>query len=340
MRSLRRLGSLILLGFGLAACGGNPVEPSAGTPAGARLTVLGDSVVTMSPGESLTLKVQETDTSGRVVESAQDTYTWTSSEPGTIAVVPGGVLRAGPGLGYSLIVVRAPSGVSASVHGWVQVPQGAPSPFRIALMYADDVPEAWRAALAQAAERWQQMIRGELPEASLHAVEQRCPSVPPIPPLTGVTRGVRIFVGVGHNFERNTYVEAVGGPCVQRPLPHPTTILGRIVLNADKPVEAIGSPRLRYVATHEMGHALGLVALIQGLQPWWFDPPSRVYKGPLGLEGYRREFGAQLPEIVLPGGAHWPFVGDIMGAQVHRISFVSVGALMDLGYPAAWYGAH
>ncbi len=66
-----------------------------------------------------------------------------------------------------------------------------------------------------------------------------------------------------------------------------------------------------------------------------------MYKGPLALEGYRREFGASLTELVLPGSAHWPFAGDVMStAQLQRISFVSAGGLMDLGYPAAWHGAH
>ncbi len=113
--------------------------------------------------------------------------------------------------------------------------------------------DRWLTALVDAAERWQRVTRGELPEAPLDSAAQRCGWGFPVPPLAGVERGVRIVVGVDRGFEPNTYVEAVGAPCAQRPLPHTTTILGRIALNADKLVEAINSPRLRFVATHEMG---------------------------------------------------------------------------------------
>jgi hypothetical protein len=135
-------------------------------------------------------------------------------------------------------------------------------------------------------------------------------------------------------------VEATGGPCLQRPLPYPTTILGRIVLNRDKPVDSFPSERLRHLAVHEMDHALGLVAIVQGPQPPWFDVSTSFYTGTLALEGYRRAFGRTPQHLLVDQGGHWAFGGDVMSASVDPtgIHAFTIGALMDAGYPAAWYG--
>jgi hypothetical protein len=235
----------------------------------------------------------------------------------------------------------AAAGLNAGVHVWVQPPPDAPSAFRITLVMAPDVPANFRGALAEAAALWESRIRDELPPATLDGLPDRC--LHPMgehapPPQTGVERGVRIYVGVSTDVDPHTYAEAFGGPCVQRPLPQPTTIFGRIALNGLKPLEQIPSPRLRYLALHEMGHALGLVAVVQGRQPDWYDAPTSSYRGPMGLEGYRREFGNSVAQISARGG-HWPFAGDVMGSEHPRISIVTVGALMDLGYPTGWYAA-
>jgi hypothetical protein len=92
-----------------------------------------------------------------------------------------------------------------------------------------------------------------------------------------------------------------------------------------------------------MGHALGLVGLVQGSLPKWFDFRTGRYTGELALEGYRREFRSKLDTLAVDQGFHWSFGGDVMSSVYpggsDRISFVTIGALMDLGYPAAWYGA-
>lgn len=55
---------------------------------------------------------------------------------------------------------------------------------------------------------------------------------------------------------------------------------------------------------------------------------------------YRRELGSVVESLPI-AMAHWQFAGDVMAAMATgtRVSLVSAGALMDLGYPAAWYGA-
>lgn len=83
---------------------------------------------------------------------------------------------------------------------------------------------------------------------------------------------------------------------------------------------------------------LGLVGLVQGIQPSWIDPRTGQYSGPFGLEGYRRMFGTA-PQSLPRFGAHWVSVADVMASSTSNITVLTVGALMDLGYPAAWYGA-
>jgi hypothetical protein len=68
------------------------------------------------------------------------------------------------------------------------------------------------------------------------------------------------------------------------------------------------------------------------------DGATDAYKGPMGLEGHRREFGQSRSQLTIRG-AHWPFAGDVMGSQHLRISLATIGALMDLGYPTGWYVA-
>ena len=94
---------------------------------------------------------------------------------------------------------------------------------------------------------------------------------------------------------------------------------------------------------HEIGHVLGLAGMsgINGEPFPWFDPRTSRYTGALALEGYRRVFGASVPYIeTRQGDWHWgSFTGDMMTTPPSGpITSVSVGALMDIGYPAAWYG--
>ncbi|HEX9830024.1 MAG TPA: hypothetical protein VGB10_07410 [Bacteroidota bacterium] len=306
--------------------------------------IIAEGVVTLDRGTTNTLKVEYKDSTGSIVTLPPETYQWKSTVPGVVTVSPSGVLTAGPGLGQTYIIVREPGGAQDSALIWVQVPQSSPSEFNITLVYQEDVPEGWRSVLEYAAERWERVIRSTLQEVALNMPEGAIPTLPgePLsPPFPGTERGVRVYVSQSSSFPPGTYVEAVGGPHLQRKLPHPTTILGVIYINRDKSLNNIRGDRLRYAAVHEMGHVLGLSAVIQGFQPEWFDARRGITKGKLTLDGYRRQFHAVVDSIDVSNGFHWPFSGDVMSAfyPVEEITTVSIGALMDLGYPAAWYGA-
>ena len=338
-----RRAALVML-LAASGCGGNPAAP-AGPPGQPRLAIVGNPVVTVTRGSTVALALEERDAGGGVVTAPLASYTWISSDP-SIVTVDAGLLSAGPAPGQAIVTARSASGHTAMVRVWVQAAESEPSTYRITLHFRDAVSAAWRAEFREAAARWERTVRSALPPATIAAatIHEVCGSGLPPATLAGVERGTRIFIDVSNLFTPGTEVEAVGGPCVQRPTPHPTAIYGRITLNGAIRFEDIREDRRKYLALHEMGHVLGLVGLFQRVQVDWFqvapDFQGGIYTGPMALEGYRRRFGSTVPSFSIRGGAHWPFSGDVMGNVNLRISEVSVGALMDMGYPAAWYGAH
>jgi hypothetical protein len=322
----------VTIGIG---CGG-PAGPTTVTTSALR--ILGDPVLTLTTDERRRVSVQEVDANGHLIVRDPDSYSWTSSDPGVVRVESGGVLHAGQTYGPAVLSVRSPAGPTASARVWIQLPPGAASGYRITLQFAADVPPAWRDELAAAASVWQQHIRGDLPAVAIAGLSQVCgtpPGEPEPPALAGIERGTLIYVGQSGRFGAGPQ-EAVGGPCLQRPLPRPTTIYGRITLNRAQPVDGIDSGHLQWLALHEMGHVLGLVAIVQGVQPDWFNAATGTYTGAFGLEGYRRFNGTAVPALQITGG-HWPFRGDVMsGVGTVQITPATVGALMDSGYPAFW----
>ena len=133
-----------------------------------------------------------------------------------------------------------------------------------------------------------------------------------------------------------------GSPCLQRALPRPTSVFSRITIPRSPLGDAALDPPGHLLALHEMGHALGLVGISDIVAPPGFDPVTRRHSGPLTLEGYRRAFGQSVPFLELPNSPHWAFGGDVMSvvSPEIRVTKASAGALMDIGYPAAWYGAY
>ena len=317
------------------ACGGtsptSPAPPSSSPPAALR--IVGDEVIDLTPGESRALTVQELSGFAYVTRPAAN-YAWTSSDAAVASVSASGVVTPGTGLGQAVITATAPDGQTAVARLWIQLPESVPSTFRITLLFSENFPADWKPHFEWAAARWEQVIRAPLPAAPLvnppSNVCGNTPGAPPIPALSGTTTGTVILV------ERSTTngTGAFGGPCTQRPLPSPTVIFGRVTIEqADD-----GGLANRPVALHEIGHALGLVGLIQGPQPYWFDFRTNRYTGPYALEGHRRQFGTT-PVFLNTPAAHWAFAPDVMNGNSILITPVTVGALMDMNYPAAWYSA-
>jgi hypothetical protein len=246
-----------------------------------------------------------------------------------------GTVRAGPSLGGALITARSSGGVETVARVWVQPPQAMPSTFRITLVFGEGVPDDWRPRFRSAADRWERVIRASLPPIDLGAAPPRqdawCHGLPDAM-FGGVETGTRVFVG------RHENVGTGGGVCIARPVPFPTSAVGWIKVGGLNEPAFLPSA---FLTLHEMGHALGLVGVLPPPQPSWIDSSGRSYIGPLALEGHRRQFGRTVDSLSLSSG-HWLVFEDVMSAiqrQTTTITRVSVGALMDLGYPAAWYGA-
>jgi hypothetical protein len=327
----------------MAACGGadsqGPQEP-------ARTNAIFDlkpgDGINITVGDSVQLGLTVHDEHGAPVVLNKPVLRWRVAP--AIATVGGdGTLRAAAA-GHGWVVIDVNDIARDSTPLRVLEPKGV---FKITAIYAPDVPPRWRAAIDSGARRWEETIRGELEPVTLNQSEGVCspvPDEPPLPTLSGVERGVILYVGQSRHFPPGTYAEAVGGPCLQRPLPIATTIFGQITLNRDKPVDAIPDFRLRYIAVHELGHVLGLVGVVQGEQPPWFVLQTGRYTGAMALEAWRRRFGVTPEALYSRAGAHWdpmPGVADVMisSGLSGEISTVSVGALMDLGYPIRWSGA-
>jgi hypothetical protein len=297
-------------------------------------------VLDMTRGETTTLLIEERDASGGLVTRAPTAYAWSSTDPEVVSVGANGAMHATADSGTAVISVRSPGGLTATVRAWVQLPEHVPSTYRITLIFSENVPVAWRGDFEWAAEQYERVIRARLPAVELHGHDRtvcdNLPGEPPLPALTGIETGTVVYIG-----RRQGTGPATGGPCLQRPLPRPTTIFGRITIPRDPGGdEALGRPGHR-LALHEMGHALGLVGISSIVPSPGFDPTTRRHSGPLTLEGYRRAFGQSVPFLEAPTSSHWSFGGDVMSAvsPAIRITKATAGALMDMGYPAAWYGA-
>ena len=295
----------------------------------------------LNPGQSVDLNVLGLDRRGLPVDEVLD-IEWSLPTAWSSYPVLNGSWTAPDTIGGLWLIARYKDETDR-VAVWIQHPEQRPSSFKITLHFASDVPDFWRSLLESAARRWEEVIRSELPPIALESLS----SVPSVCDLNqnefpdllrGQETGIRIAVDVSHNFAPGTYVEAVGGSCIHRGLPHPTTAVGIISLNADRfQSGSITSSRFKYVAQHEMGHTFGLVGGVQGVQPVWIHAPTHTYTGLFGLLGQEMDSGQYESTIHFTPGHHWQGSGLMGSTPSLFITFKTRGALMDLGYPAAWY---
>ncbi|HEX9893386.1 MAG TPA: hypothetical protein VGA78_05650, partial [Gemmatimonadales bacterium] len=304
-----------------SACAGSDGPTGTGS-AVATIQLRTDATVQILAGDSLQLGLTATDQAGRGLGFASELIQVRSTAPAVATVSEGGLVRV-HGAGAAWIVAEATDVPGDSVRIEARQPSGS---FRITMLFAPDIPDVVRQVFEAAACRWEEVMGGELEAVELRTAGGDCPTVegePPTPELAGTERGVIVYVGHSGRFLPRATVFAVGGPCLQRALPRPTTILGQVTLKRATPMVQMPADNQRFIATHEMGHALGLVGLVQGPQPVWFDIATGRYTGPMGLEGYRR-ITRTLPEALSSQGGHWTLpVSDVMsGSDV--ISLVSI----------------
>lgn len=221
---------------------------------------------------------------------------------------------------------------------------------RIDLRFLGPYAEAESAAVAQAAVRWQTLIRSQLPDLTIS-------STGPPPPECGVVAGESIddvviavrFFDVGPDPVAQLLGEAT--ICLAR-AESLFPAVGLITLYTEEINR--GGFELRSVALHEIGHVLGL-----GMGPWAFGNGGVAFVGARARQAYLLAGGlapTYCPEStgflcrgfppITTIGNHWSeavFGTELMTPLANGphepLSAVTLAALRDMGYVADEYGA-
>lgn len=214
---------------------------------------------------------------------------------------------------------------------------GSASQFQITFKYDASVPEQAKSVFQWAADRWSQIITGDLPNVTYNGKV-----------IDDFQLNVSLQdLGDGNNGYASTLQTRPG----LRGLPY----LGEAVINSTK----IGDPGIKYTIVHEIGHALGFS------QGFWSGAGFKLfggttadprYTGTNALREYNSIFGTQATGVPLadtggPGtyGSHWRTsvfgteilsVGwDTTRTDVRPFSRVTVGVMQDLGYKVNYLAA-
>ncbi len=251
--------------------------------------------------------------------------------------VEGGVLWIEPrARGESELQVTAtdPGGLRATQRLRVTV-ASAPDPdrFDIELIIGPGFSDEQRAAMRRAADRWEEVVVGDLPDVPFdgHFGARVLPD--PGPRMVGSIDDLVIRV-----FGESPMTGAWGGP-------HDESRLSLFGMIAVGPTYRGTSHMELFEALmlHEMGHVLGIGGRWGG-----FVPNTRSsdhhFPGPLAVNAFNEAGGLAYEDDKVPiemhgdwPGVHWRssvITGDIMGFGWGRgiVSAITVGALGDMGY--------
>jgi len=274
---------------------------------------------------------------------------------------------------YSVVLTVTNVGGEDSAQAFPTIAVDDPVAFDIVVVFANDgLSPAQRAAFEDAAERWGQVIIGDLVSAV-----SGDPAVPAgfscrgEPPFTGFIDDVVISAS-GEPIDGPGSVLGSAGPCLLRE-PGSNGALGPLPLYgamrfdvADlEGLEADGT--LGPVILHEMGHVLGLGSLWEedglliGTEAQGADPESPDYDpqyiGPVAVAQYGNlltDAGEPIAATVPaentggPGTreSHWrevTFVDELMTGFIaiaeSPLSILTIGSLLDMGYAVEFQAA-
>ncbi len=248
-----------------------------------------------------------------------------------------------------------------------------PNRFNIVVVFGNDqLSDSQRAAFQIAADRWSEVIVGDLAALSSGSAELPADfSCNGEPPFNGFVDDL-VVSAVGEPIDGPGSVLGSAGPCLLRAdgsngerLPLPTYGVMRFDLADLADLENEGG--LDAVILHEMGHVLGIGSLwagngfLTGTVAEGADPNSEEYDprytAPLGVEEYiALRTAASLPlEDSVPaantggGGtreSHWreaTFVNELMTGYlsegINPLSMLTIADLADLGYTVDYAAA-
>ena len=271
-------------------------------------------------------------------------YEAESGDPSVAAArIEGGTLRLEPGaVDTTEIEVAAtdPEGLRAvqRIRTWV-VPAPDPGAFNIELIFGPGFTGEARAEIRRAAERWMEVVVGDLPDVPVDGTgPEYCTNRAPTPRLTGVVDDLLIYLhmrpGDGNSL-------GLANQCSRR------EASGLAVLGANWFSGVFHSPPHNYsfyeTALHEIGHVLGIgywEIKDRGTDPHFPGPLAIAAFDAAGGEGYT---GGKVPveDQGTLGGAgkwiHWRrriMPHDIMsiGSFDASVTPITVQALADLGH--------
>lgn len=210
--------------------------------------------------------------------------------------------------------------------------------YSITLRFVGNPPTSVRNALNAAATRWQQVITQGVPAVNISIRANSCGSNPA---FSGAVDDIVVFGGVA-NIDGRGGILAQSGPCFIR-TPSGFPIAGTLIFDSAD-VSAFSS-QLNAIATHEIGHSLGIGTLWQYknlLQGGSTNNPT--FSGANAIREWRTLGGSGNVPVENTGGAgtrngHWretTFGNELMtgflNSGFNPLSRLTIASLRDLGY--------
>ena len=242
------------------------------------------------------------------------------------------------------VIVKPIGGTPSEITSLVVINDYVPPlDFQIDFTFSDDAPESLVTAAGLAANLWQSVITGNLPEVNN--------------PIFGTIDDIQISVQLGllsgdSDGDGNTLAQ--GQPLLFRTDATGLPYLAQIGVD----VADISNPALSTIMAHEIGHCLGFPTSRgweDNVTPLGSDTPTN-FTGPKAVEQYNLLFGTAAVAAGVPieqdGGAgtafaHWDeetfgnelMTGTLDFTSTNPLSVITVGAFDDMGYDVNYNAA-
>lgn len=340
------------------------------------VAVIGDNAIGVQGNFTPTLPVVEVrDQFGNPFEGATVTFAVTggggsvnratATTPASGRVSPG-AWRFGAGAQQLTATV---AGVAPAVIGATAGPV-PPAQFTIDLRFLDPQPTPQiRAAFTDARDRWQSVIRADIPDFAGGVPANVCGTDlddPPLPPVTGVVDDVIIHAWIV-GIDGANGVLANAGPCYVRDATATAgrlTIVGLMRFDVDDANALLAEGALGETVLHEMGHVLGFGIWNSGINLYpnvttGIGGNNPLFTGPSALQAFiaAQSPGAPRPEAAVPlencqqpgvplscgpgtQDGHWRepifdfelMTGYAESGRAEVLSAITITALRDMGY--------